>query len=619
MMRPRRLLSFPALLLLLAAAALAVPVPDPYACDQHCCCKVCSAQSMDAFPYGLPVVPNSENVDYPRVIGATCGVPVWSAYPYNNTDGTPITNVPNKLFWTNRDLFGDMEAHVAPTTCSCCQLSVHTSCSEAAPLATRPKTINIGAGTLVTNMAGTFTLEGGVELSETDIIQLRRDTYCGYNGSSRVITAPADFTVDPSGNSVDVNIIIPAAACYSVCYYHSTLTTPTWYLIGSIVVNPTPAGAVTYTAAPEDVLLSGNVVTLTFSGMTLLSPFDDLAEIRNGGGCGTAGYLARTGQAGADILQTLSGAVWCSPAVVPRITAVRPLRRIAVKYTDCATDRRVYLSKLSWAVRLPVTTTDATWQVCYRRRTGWTTAGNIAVRGRRTQLTALRALRDSTAVAGWAASAGWMGANECAFHGVRCDAGKVVSIHLGRNRLLGPLPETFFLSDLAGTLTLLALDMNNITGTIPPAMGAMKALEFVDFGFNQMTGTLPVQLLGMPSIDVVYISNNAFTGSVPPRIDKLSLQWLRNSLVSPPPAVFEPECPVDTVVCVDQGSTAPGVFSCGYDGITELECTVMGCCFNAQAPLVFGGTTCFTKRSRTFFTYPQCVAESCVTQADVIQ
>lgn len=591
------------------------------ACDQTCCCKVCSATTMDAFPYGLPVVPNSLNVNNPSVIGATCNVPVWSAYRYNDTHGNPIS-VPSTLFWTNQSYFGDTEAHVAPTTCSCCQLSVHTSCSEAAPLATRPKTLLLPGGRVITGLSGTFTLAGGVELTNTDRIQLRRDTFCGYNGSTMSI-APPQMVPSADQTEVDVTITMPAAACYSVCYFHSTLTTPTWYLIGTLVVNPAPLPSISFEADPTDVLLGGNTITVTFSGQDLLSPFDDLAELRlTSETCGatTPAPRIRSGAFGADILQVVDGATWCSPKVEARITTTRPLRRIAIQYTDCAPANRIYLSKLKWTFRLPANASDITYKMCYRRNSVWNTAGSLTVLARRSQLIALQSLYSATNGANWLKNYNWGGSNPCLFHGVRCNAMNVVtSIHLGRNRLVGPIPAAFFLSDLAGTLSYLALDMNNITGSIPSAMGAMKVLEFVDFGFNQMVGTLPTQLLGLTKIDVVYISNNQFEGQVPASIDNLSLQWLRNNLTAHVPIVIEPECPTDPLECVDAGSTAAGVFECGYDGITEAECVVMGCCFNAQAPLVFGGSTCFTKRSITFLSYPQCTATNCTTQVVVDQ
>lgn len=607
------------LVLLLVATTTSIAAFDPldpiWDCPASCCCKVCSSTTNAAFPYGLTTVDIQTNPPNPQVIGASCHVPVWSDMAYNDSNGNPMT-VPNTLFWTKPSYFGDNDAHVAPSTCTCCKLSVDTSCSEAIPDATRPKYLLIPSGELLTGTTGTIQLTGGVDLNTTDLIEIRNDTFCGYpNATARY----SSFTVSADQTYVNLTTTMPAAGCYSLCYYHSGLTTPTWYLIDTFHVQATPAASITYTARSQDVLLAGNSVELHFSGRNLLSVFDDVVQLRTTACGSVAAAAATSGLNGQDIVNTVESDIWCRPAVTASITSTRPLRYIAIKYSYCSPTNRVYQKRTRWVATLPTVSTDVTYNVCYYNKGSWSNTGTLLVKGRRSQLAALQALYAALDGPNWEYNANWGGAVPCAMHGVRCDAnGNVIKIFLTRKGLLGALPANFFLSTLAGTLTHFAVDMNNVTGVIPPEVGALKALTYLNLGFNQMTGTLPTQLLGCDSIDAVYLSNNNFQGEVPTTIDSLSLQWLRNNLTSPVTAAAPAECPAENLICSDRGSTDGGVSECGYSGILQEECEVRGCCFNAQAPLVFGGSTCFTKRASTYFTNPQCTAVDCVQQAEVV-
>ena len=619
MMRNTNVLSLVVVLGFLLVAVPSSAAFDPtdpiWDCPSYCCCKVCSAVTNEAFPYGLTTVPIQSNPSNPQVIGATCHVPVWSDLPYNDSAGNPIT-VPDTLWWTDATYFGDTDAHVAPTNCSCCKVSVDTSCSEARPLATRPTNLLIPSGELLTGVSGDIQLTGGIELSVTDLIEFREDTFCGYPNATNRYTS---FTVAADETSITLTTTMPAAGCYSLCYYHSTLTTPTWYLIDTFHVHETPAGSITYAPRAQDVMLAGNTVELQFSGRNLLSVFDDQVELRTTACGSVAAAEAVSATGGQDIVKIVDEDIWCRPTVVPSITSTRPLRYISVQYSDCLVANRVYQKRTRWIVILPTVATDVTYNVCYRNRATWSTAGTMLVKGRRSQLIALQDLYTALDGPNWEYNENWDGIVPCSMHGVRCDAsGNVVKIFLTRKELFGALPSTFFLSDLAGTLTHLALEMNNISGTIPPEIGAMKALKYIDLAFNQLTGTLPTELLGCDSIDAVYLSNNDFQGEVPATIDVLSLQWLRNNLTSPVVVDVPAECPAQDLICSDRGSTDGGVSECGYSGILVDECEVRGCCFNAQAPLVFGGSTCFTKRASTYFRFPQCTAQDCVEQPDQI-
>lgn len=589
-------------------------------CQQNCCCKVCSSPSNEAFPYGLTEVNIQTNPSFPKVRGSTCHFPVWSDRQYNDTSGNPVTP-PDTLWWTSFAVFGDSNTYTAPMTCDCCQFSgIDTSCSETRPAARRPQHFYLMGGYAIEYKAATLVFEDGVELSSTDIAELRNDTHCGYGRPAGVMRR-SNLTILTGSKGVEASEArwtinrLPSNGCYRVCYFHSTLTTPTWYTIGFLTVHNQPQADVTYKVNPRHITLGGNTVTITYFGRNLLSVFDDAASMVFGGTCGVGVPTTSTILTTNGILNVQGE--WCKPPVEQPISTIRPLRRLAIAYSTCKSANRIYQNEVEWEVKLPTTAFDQNIVMCYRLGAFWYTLAPLRIYAQQSAAVALNSLYTATNGPSWIGQRGWGGSNACLFHGIRCKAGKVTAIHLGRNNLVGTIPNTFFLADFFDSLEHIALDMNSLSGTLPITIGALRQLKFLDLGYNQMTGTLPITLRHT-SLDVLYVSNNQFDGSVPETLAELQLLWDKATNVTdgeaiPPP----PSCPYDVLECSQRGSTDAGVFPCGYDSISELECTVRGCCFNAQAPLVFGGTACFTKRSAFVNTHPTCTSESCTVVAYV--
>jgi hypothetical protein len=602
---------------LLAGAAAATAAPFVWgqlqigACQERCCCKVCSSPTAQAYPYGL--INKTLSVDNPvnpGVVGAACLVPTWADRgPVNNTVNALVQG-PDTLFWTALSVFSDTAAHVAPTNCDCCKLSVDTNCAEEAPIARRPALFKIELdGAALEGKPGAIVFEGGYALSGGDLAELRNDTHCGYRPPAYLMRTSVGQLVPNTATTHNTWYIpkLPNHGCYRVCYYHSNLTTPGWYYIGDIVVHRTPQSTLTHILDPADVLLAGNEVTLDFIGQGLLNIFSDRAELRTSGSCGGVGFITNTASGSNGGLDVLPGADWCHPPVVPGITATRPLRKIAVTYQDCPLVNRLYVDRLRWKLTLPLAATT-TYTVCYRRNGTWATLPNtLTVPGQLTAAAALQSLYASTGGNQWLHAAGWGGTNACVFHGVRCDAsGNVVSVYLGRNKLSGTLPVNFFRGAYFNTITDLKLDMNALTGTVPKEIGTFRKLRVLDLSYNQLSGTLPISLL-RSDLQTVYVAGNDLDGTVPYQLTQLSQQWTaENELVNEPTPVAKAACPTPVELCSDRGSTTPGVSECGYSSITEAECLIRGCCFNAQAPLTFGGTACFTKREVTYETLPPC-------------
>ena len=154
---------------------------------------------------------------------------------------------------------------------------------------------------------------------------------------------------------------------------------------------------------------------------------------------------------------------------------------------------------------------------------------------------ALMALYDATNGNNWTDSTNW-GTDEPLdrWHGVTIgDAGLVVRLNLHANNLTGTLPPALGrLSSLAA----LNLHGNNLTGTLPPALGALTNLEYLELSNNNLTGPIPPALGNLSNLVRLFLSNNNLTGPIPPALGDLSnlkeLILFANDLTGPiPPAL----------------------------------------------------------------------------------
>ncbi|KAG8076528.1 hypothetical protein GUJ93_ZPchr0006g40763 [Zizania palustris] len=68
----------------------------------------------------------------------------------------------------------------------------------------------------------------------------------------------------------------------------------------------------------------------------------------------------------------------------------------------------------------------------------------------------------------------------------------------------------------------LVLAHNNLTGGIPPALGALSRVHVVDLSWNELSGPIPMELSGMSSIESLDMSHNALSGAIPASLTRLS-------------------------------------------------------------------------------------------------
>ena len=109
----------------------------------------------------------------------------------------------------------------------------------------------------------------------------------------------------------------------------------------------------------------------------------------------------------------------------------------------------------------------------------------------------LIALYNATGGGSWTNNDGWLGESgtECSWYGVSCENNEVFYIDL-RN--------------------------NNLTGTLPAALGSLSTLRSFDIGNNQVGGELPVTLANLSNLTGFWAYNNQLSGAIPSALGNIS-------------------------------------------------------------------------------------------------
>ncbi|KAG2673039.1 hypothetical protein I3843_13G061900 [Carya illinoinensis] len=109
-------------------------------------------------------------------------------------------------------------------------------------------------------------------------------------------------------------------------------------------------------------------------------------------------------------------------------------------------------------------------------------------------------------------------ADPCAWFGVECSDGKVVTLTLKNLCLDGTLaPE---LGKLAYIKSII-LRNNSFSGNIPNYIGELKDLEILDLGFNNFSGPFPSEFTNNLSLTTLLLDNNEFLGAISPELYEL--------------------------------------------------------------------------------------------------
>jgi len=91
-------------------------------------------------------------------------------------------------------------------------------------------------------------------------------------------------------------------------------------------------------------------------------------------------------------------------------------------------------------------------------------------------------------------------------------------------------------TDSIGNVTELRLPGNRLNGRIPPELGMLESLKFLDFGMyyansNSLTGSIPPELGNLENLEYVNLTLSGVKGSIPPELGNLrNLKVLRLAL-----------------------------------------------------------------------------------------
>jgi len=66
-----------------------------------------------------------------------------------------------------------------------------------------------------------------------------------------------------------------------------------------------------------------------------------------------------------------------------------------------------------------------------------------------------------------------------------------------------------------GHVTELQLYTNNLTGSIPAALGNLTELNYLHFAVNSLTGSIPLGLASLNKMMYFYLADNQLTGTIP--------------------------------------------------------------------------------------------------------
>jgi len=179
-----------------------------------------------------------------------------------------------------------------------------------------------------------------------------------------------------------------------------------------------------------------------------------------------------------------------------------------------------------------------------------------------TDRAALEALYDATGGPTWTDSTNWKTVAPLGeWYGVTTDAaGRVTELSLHRNDLTGSVPgavgelvnlQVLWLgeNELTGglpaelrrlsNLEVLDLARNELTGPVPAWLGDLVQLRRLRLGWNGLTGGLPTELRRLSNLQTLYLDGNELTGPVPGWLgDLIQLRWLslgENELTGPIP------------------------------------------------------------------------------------
>ena len=133
---------------------------------------------------------------------------------------------------------------------------------------------------------------------------------------------------------------------------------------------------------------------------------------------------------------------------------------------------------------------------------------------------ALIALYHATDGDSWTDRTNWLTDTDLStWHGVTVSDGRVTRLQLDENNLSGSIqPELGNLSKLE----ILSLNMQELRGPIPAALGSLSNLTRLYLGNNELSGAIPPELGNLFKLETLYLNGNQLSGPIPPALGSLS-------------------------------------------------------------------------------------------------
>ena len=165
-----------------------------------------------------------------------------------------------------------------------------------------------------------------------------------------------------------------------------------------------------------------------------------------------------------------------------------------------------------------------------------------------TDRAALVALYHATDGPNWDVSGNWLTDEPLwTWYGVEIWGGRVVRLNFGErwgprgeplgsgNNLSGPIPPE--IGNLT-SLDYLNLEGNNLSGPIPPEIGNLTSLDYLNLEGNNLSGPIPSEIGNLANLRELILDHNALTGSIPSEIgnliDLVGLGLMSNNLAGGP-------------------------------------------------------------------------------------
>jgi Leucine-rich repeat (LRR) protein len=114
-------------------------------------------------------------------------------------------------------------------------------------------------------------------------------------------------------------------------------------------------------------------------------------------------------------------------------------------------------------------------------------------------------------------------------------------LYLDGNSITGSIPPE--IGNLTNLITL-GLDDNQLTGSIPPEIGNLTNLQELGLSWNQLSGEIPSEIGNLTSLRGIWVDVNQLTGEIPesfcdiyPNLTEFNLGY--NNLCPPYPSCIE--------------------------------------------------------------------------------